>query len=72
MVEVRILNRTEFNDLSKGAPGTPSVMVTFQLPDFRVGSVVIEKAKLTAVEERRAVTEEISRMGKPAGETMVL
>ena len=72
MVEVRILNRTEFNDLSKGAPGIPSVMITFQLPDFRVGSVVIEKAKLTAVEERRAVTEEISRMGKPAGETIVL
>jgi len=72
MVEVRILNRTEFNDLSKGAPGIPSVMITFQLPDFRVGSVVIEKAKLTPVEERRAIHEEVARMGKPAGETITL
>ncbi len=72
MVEVRILNRTEFNDLSKGAPGIPSVMITFQLPDFRVGSVVIEKPKLNAAEERRTINEEISRMGKPAGETITL
>ena len=72
MVEVRILNRTEFNDLSKGAPGIPSVMITFQLPDFRVGSVVIEKAKLTTTEERRAINEELSHMGKPAGETITL
>lgn len=72
MVEVRILNRTEYNDLTKGAPGVPSVMITFQLPDFRVGSVVIVKAKLNAVEERRAINEELGRMGKPAGETITL
>ena len=72
MVEVRILNRTEFNDLSKGAPGTPSVMVTFQLPDFRVGSVVIEKARLTPVEEKRLIHEEVARMGKPGGEVLTV
>jgi len=68
MVEVRILNRTEFKDLRAGAPGIPSVMVTFQLPDFRVGSAIIKKGEEKTPAERAAIDAEIKRMGRPSGE----
>ena len=62
MTEVRILSRIEFNDLSKGMPGIPSIMVTFQLPDWRVGSVIIPKAAFNPEAEKKAIAEEIKRM----------
>lgn len=68
MVEVRILNRTEYNDLSKGAPGIPSMMVLFQLSDLRQGAVKILKAQVRTPAEDQAIAAEISRMGRPAGE----
>jgi hypothetical protein len=68
MVDVRILNRTEYMDLSKGAPGTPSVMVLFQLPDLRQGVARIRKGEERTPAERAAIQAEIARMGKPPGE----
>jgi len=72
MVEVRILNRTDFKDMRKGPPGIPSVMVTFQLPDFRVGSVAIKKGEEKTPAERSAIDTEIKRMGKPGGEILTV
>jgi len=68
MVEVRILTRTEFNDLSKGAPGVPSVMVLFQLADLRQGAVKLRKGEEKTPAEDKAIAAEIARMGKPVGE----
>ena len=39
--EITILGKTEFKDVAKDPKGVPSVMVTFQAADGRVGSVVI-------------------------------
>jgi hypothetical protein len=72
MPEVRILSRVEFNDLSKGMPGIPSVMVTFQLPDWRVGSVIIPKSAFSPEAEKRAIAEEIKKMARPIGETITV
>jgi len=72
MVEVKILRRTEFVDMRKGPPGVPSVMVTFQLADFRVSSVRIKKGEEKTLAEKTAIAEEIKRMGKPAGETLTV
>jgi hypothetical protein len=71
-MDIRILNRTEFIDLSKGMPGVPSIMITFQLPDWRVGSVVVPKAQYSPAEEKKRIAEEVAKMGKPSGELITI
>jgi len=72
MVEVTVINRTEFNDLSKGPPGVPTIMTTFQLSDMRVGSCAIPKALFNPISEKAAIKKEIDAMGKISGEVLSL
>lgn len=72
MVDVTVINRTEFNDMSKGAPGIPSIMTTFQLTDMRVGSCAIVKSLFNPVSEKAAIKAEIDKMGRISGEVLSL
>lgn len=72
MTDVTVINRTEFRDQSKGPPGVPTIMVTFQLSDMRVGSAVIPKAAFNAASEKAAIRSEIERMGRISGEVLSL
>ncbi len=68
MPEVRILSRTDFIDQSRAGVGVPSVMILFQLADLRQGVVKLQKNQERTAAEDQAIRDEISRMGKPAGE----
>ncbi len=73
MTDVKILNRTEFSDLSRGSPGVPMVMITFQrLDDQRFASVAITKATWNPTTEKTAIKNAIDRMGSTPSETLTV
>jgi hypothetical protein len=63
MPEVTILDRTEIVDRSDPNKPVPKVLITFMLPDGRIGMASVEKAKYTKESEAAAVRAEVQKMG---------
>ena len=63
--EVKILNKTEYKDMSNPAKPVPMVMVMFQLPDMRVSSVKVPKAENSEENIKKAIKKRIEELGKP-------
>ncbi|MEM2174379.1 MAG: hypothetical protein ABIM21_00455 [candidate division WOR-3 bacterium] len=72
MPEVIILDKTEIIDRSDPTKPIPKILITFQLPDGRIGMVSVEKAKATTENIKAAIAAEIQRMGTLPRERIVI
>ena len=63
MPEVVILDRTEIVDRSDPNKPVPKVLITFMLPDGRIGMTSVEKAKYSKEAEIAAIKAEVQKMG---------
>jgi len=61
--DVTILDQTDFVDRTDPSKPVDKVLVTFQLPDGRVSSVVVERAGFTADKRNAAIREALKGMG---------
>jgi len=72
MPEVTILDRTEVVDRSDPTKPIPKVLITFMLPDGRIGMASVEKAKYTKDTEKAAISAEVQKMGTLARERITI